>query len=51
MLFDEMNPGVTDYLKRFLGENEGLTKNNLQINVNKVHKAGTELYIKALLFS
>ena len=51
MLFDDLHPSVTDYLKRFIGENEGLTKNNIQINVNKVHKAGTELYIKALLFS
>jgi hypothetical protein len=33
-LFDELPAEMSGYLKRYLGENEGLTKNNLQISVN-----------------
>ena len=51
MVFDDLRPEVGDYLKRFHGENEGLSKNNIQLNINKVHKAGTELYVKCMLFS
>lgn len=53
LLFEDIALEMSGYLKRYLGENEGLTKNNLQISINnsKIQKDGTELYIKAMLFS